>query len=134
MLVMKQKKVWIALLFLAFGILTIISGGKTLFAESGADSKSTIVPVVLWFNFVAGFFYVLAGVLAFKAKICIKRLSMALALFNVFIFIYLLAHIYKGGLYENKTLFAMSFRTVFWIGFALYFQKSSFLKKVGCSC
>ena len=52
-----------ALVAVAFGIVTIIVGGKTLFggpAERAAAGN--IVPFVLWFNFIAGFAYVIAGI------------------------------------------------------------------------
>jgi len=51
-----------AVVAVAFGIVTIIVGGKTLFggpAERAAAGN--IVPFVLWFNFIAGFAYVVAG-------------------------------------------------------------------------
>lgn len=42
-----------------FGLATVISGGRALFG--GAD-MGAVVPFVLWFNFVAGFAYLLAGI------------------------------------------------------------------------
>ncbi len=54
-----------ALIAVVFGIVTIFVGGKTLFG--GAEERAAtgnIVPFVLWFNFVAGFAYVIAGFIA----------------------------------------------------------------------
>ena len=46
-----------------FGLLTVASGGRTLFGgEATRQAAGAIVPYVLWFNFVAGFAYVVAGV------------------------------------------------------------------------
>ena len=48
-----------ALIAIAFGIVTVIVGGKTLFG--GAEVRAAagnIAPFVLWFNFIAGFAYV----------------------------------------------------------------------------
>ncbi len=42
-----------------FGLLTIVSGGRALF---GGVDMGAVVPFVLWFNFVAGFAYVLTGI------------------------------------------------------------------------
>ena len=41
-----------------FGLLTIVSGGGALF---GKADMGAVVPFVLWFNFFAGFAYVVAG-------------------------------------------------------------------------
>ena len=39
-----------------FGLLTVLSGGRTLFGgEAGRLAAGAIVPFVLWVNFVAGF-------------------------------------------------------------------------------
>lgn len=130
MLIVKKINFWIALVILVFGVLTIASGGRALFTESGINSRGNIIPLVLWFNFIAGFFYVIAGISTFKLKKSVIKISMGLAFLNVFVFVYLLNHIYQGGLYENKTLVAMGFRTAFWLVFAVYFQKSDLFKKI----
>ena len=45
---------------IAFGSLTLISGGSALF---GAVDMGAVVPFVLRFNFIAGFAYVIGGLL-----------------------------------------------------------------------
>ena len=47
-----------AAIAVVFGALTIFAGGRALFG--GAD-MGAVVPYVLWFNFLAGFAYVAAG-------------------------------------------------------------------------
>jgi hypothetical protein len=48
---------------IVFGALTIFSVGQALFGEELARaSVGNAVGFVLWFNFIAGFFYMLAGV------------------------------------------------------------------------
>lgn len=47
-----------AIVAIVFGALTIISGGRALF---GGVDMGAVVPFVLWFNFLAGFAYVAAG-------------------------------------------------------------------------
>ncbi len=126
----KPKNFLIALLFVLFGVVTVTSGGKALFTEAGISARGNIVPLVLWFNFLAGFFYVLAGVLTFKRNTTVIKLSTLLALLNIFVLVYLFIHIYQGGLFENRTLYAMSFRTLFWVVFAVYFLKSNHFKKM----
>lgn len=131
---LKQKNIQISLLFLVFGVMTVISGGRNLFTETGIATRGNIVPLVLWFNFTAGFFYLVAAFSTFKMKTCVKKLSIVLAILNTIVLLYLAGHIYQGGLYENKTVVAMSFRTLFWIVFAVYFHKSDMFKKIECSC
>lgn len=131
---LKQRNFLIAVLFLIFGIMTVVSGGRSLFTEEGIATRGNIVPLVLWFNFIAGFFYLLAGLSTFNIKACVKKLSVVLASLSSIVLIYLIIHIYKGGLYETKTVLAMNFRTFFWIGFAVYFQRSNFFNRNECNC
>ena len=46
-----------------FGLLTIVSGGSALFGgPAAAAAAGDAAPFVLWFNFLSGFVYVLAGI------------------------------------------------------------------------
>ena len=52
----------ISLVAVIFGLLTIKEGGAVLFGDEAARAAAgNYVPFVLWFNFVAGFAYVVAG-------------------------------------------------------------------------
>ncbi|MCB1863823.1 MAG: hypothetical protein KDG50_00205, partial [Chromatiales bacterium] len=59
----RGTRVWmISLIAVGFGLLTIKSGGTILFGNVAArDAAGSYVPFVLWFNFLAGFAYVIAG-------------------------------------------------------------------------
>lgn len=51
-----------SLIAVGFGLLTIKEGGAILFGgEAAQASAGNFVPFVLWFNFLAGFAYVIAG-------------------------------------------------------------------------
>ena len=53
----------ISVIAIAFGLLTIRSGGNVLFGGAVAqEAAGNYVPFVLWFNFLAGFAYVMGGV------------------------------------------------------------------------
>ena len=53
----------LSLVAMAFGVMTIKEGGAVLFIGGAARvAAGNYVPFVLWFNFFAGFAYVLAGV------------------------------------------------------------------------
>jgi len=48
---------------IVFGLLTIVSGGRALFGGPAAEAAvGDAIPFVLWFNFLSGFVYVLAGI------------------------------------------------------------------------
>lgn len=46
-----------------FGIATIKEGWSVLFTEAGKQNAGSFVSFVLWFNFSAGFVYILAGII-----------------------------------------------------------------------
>lgn len=66
MTIRKQRSIWksaISLVALGFGLLTIGEGGAVLLGDEAARvAAGNFVPFVLWFNFSAGFAYVVAGV------------------------------------------------------------------------
>lgn len=52
----------LALVAVLFGLLTVLSGGRTLFGgEAVRLAAGAIVPFVLWFNFATGFAYLTCG-------------------------------------------------------------------------
>jgi len=114
--------IWlVSVVAILFGLLTIKSGGMVLFVD-GPDrvAAGNYVPFVLWFNFVAGFFYVLAGVgLWFKQRWAMW-LAGIIVLSTLVVFALLNLHIYNGGLFEFRTVIAMSLRSVVWSVIAFY--------------
>jgi hypothetical protein len=103
-----------------FGVATILSGGTVLFG--GAETRAAagdVVPFVLWFNFLSGFAYVVAGAGlalwrpwgAWLAALIAASILVVSALFA--------AHVLSGGAYEMRTATAMTLRAVVWIGIAL---------------
>lgn len=103
-----------------FGLATIWSGGTTLFGGAAArEAAGNIVPFVLWFNFVAGFAYVLAGGGLIIRSRWAGKLSIAIAVATVIVFAAFGAHVAMGGAYEMRTLAAMTLRSLVWIGIAV---------------
>ncbi len=106
----------LALVAIIFGIVTIVVGGKTLL--SGAEERAAagnIVPFVLWFNFVAGFAYVIAGVGLFLWKRWAAQLSAVIAIATIAVFVGFGTHIFLGGAFEARTVGAMIIRSAVWI-------------------
>jgi hypothetical protein len=108
-----------AFIAVIFGIVTIIVGGKTLFG--GPEERAAagnIVLFVLWFNFIAGFAYVIAGVGLFFWQRWAAQLSVAIAAATVAVFIAFGVHVLLGGGFEARTVGAMIIRSAVWIAIA----------------
>ena len=105
-----------AIIAILFGIVTLIVGGKTLFG--GAEERAAaghFVPFVLWFNFIAGFAYCLAGFGLLLWKRWAAPLSAAIALATMVVFAAFGAHIMFGGEFEMRTVGAMTLRSAVWL-------------------
>ena len=69
--------VWIvSVVAVVFGVLTVKSGGSVLFVDGLArEDAGNYVPLVLWFNFLAGFAYLIAGVGLFLEKRWVRQVQ-----------------------------------------------------------
>ncbi len=104
---------------LVFGLLTIFSGGTALFGgEAARAAVGNAVPFVLWFNFIAGFFYVLAGLGLLLRRRWAVWLSIAIAVATGLVLAAFGLHVAGGGLYETRTVGAMLLRTAVWASIA----------------
>ena len=114
----------IAIVAIIFGVLTIRSGGMVLFSDGLArENAGHYVPFVLWFNFSAGFFYLLSAVLMFINPIRGFWLAVIITLSTLLIFALFGLHIIQSGLYETRTVYAMILRVVIWALITLYLYK-----------
>src|SRR5690606_24936416 len=84
-----------------FGLATVISGGRALFG--GAD-MGAVVPVVLWFNFMTGFAYLLAGIGLWRGTAWAPALSIGIATATAMVLAFFLWHVWRGGAYESRTM------------------------------
>ncbi len=100
---------------IAFGALTVLSGGRALFGgiEAGA-AVGDAVPFVLWFNFLAGFAYIIAGIGVFLRHRPAVWISLGIAVSTLLVFIAFGIHIMQGGAYEMRTVGAMILRIAVW--------------------
>jgi len=108
--------IWaISLVAVGFGLLTIKEGGMTLIGNKAAVSAAgNYVPFVLWFNFMAGFAYVVAGIGLWLQQRWAVWLAVAIAAATALTFAAFGVHVIIGGLYEKRTVIAMSLRTLVW--------------------
>ncbi len=116
-----------ALIAVVLGIITIFVGGKTLFGAEERAAVGNIVLFVLWFNFIAGFAYVIAGYGLLLWKRWAGQLSVAIAIGTVAVFIAFGIHVVLGGAFEARTAGAMIIRSAIWIVIA-----ASACRALGC--
>lgn len=106
----------IALVAIAFGLLTIREGGMVLFGDAGARAAAgDYVPFVLWFNFLAGFAYVIAGIGLWATRRWAVWLASAIAVTTALVFAAFGMHVLAGGAFEPRTVIAMTVRTGVWV-------------------
>jgi hypothetical protein len=103
-----------AIVAAAFGLATIRAGGDVLFGD-GAQAAGNVVVFVLWFNFLAGFAYVMAGAGLWMRRRWSAQLALAIAAATVLVFGAFGIHVAAGGAFEARTVWAMTLRSVVWI-------------------
>ena len=113
--------IWaISLVAIGLGLLTIRAGGTVLFGNDAARSAAGhYVPFVLWFNFLAGFAYVIAGVVLWLERRWAAWLAVVVAAAAALVFAAFGVHVLAGGAYELRTVVAMSLRTLVWTAIAV---------------
>lgn len=110
---------------IVFGVVTIISGGSVLFGgERIAQAAGETVSFVLWFNFLAGFLYMVSGFGLIRGKWWAWWLAVAILAATIAVFTAFGIHVFSGGAFELRTLGAMTFRTVIWV-FIVWAAKST---------
>lgn len=114
---MKSRKLTTAaVIALVFGALTILSGGLALFGGAPAEAiVGNAVPFVLWFNFLAGFAYVMAGVGLMTRRSWGLWLSGAILAATLVVLAVFSVHVLRGGAYEMRTVGAMILRAGVWM-------------------
>lgn len=117
---------------LLFGVLTVFSGGRALFGDEAArEAVGAAVPFVLWFNFCAGFAYVVAGIGLFMNSRWAALLSAIIALATIVVFMAFAIHVFSGGAYEMRTMGAMTLRSVVWTAIAIFAWRTIPVPKSG---
>jgi hypothetical protein len=118
-----KRPLWLwPIIFIAFsfGALTIKSGGAVIFIDGPARvAAGNYLNFVVWFNFIAGFFYILAGLGFLLQKDWTAKLSIIIAVTTLLVFAAFGIHIFMDGAYEIRTVIAMTLRSVIWTSFAI---------------
>ena len=109
---------------IGFGVMTLKSGGFALFGgDAGKQFAGKYVPFILWFNFIAGFFYIISGLGIVLKKRWGVVIAKILALSTVVVFLAFAGIVLLGMEYEMRTVGAMTVRSVFWIVVFMFSRK-----------
>ncbi|MEZ5738259.1 MAG: hypothetical protein R3E68_01545 [Burkholderiaceae bacterium] len=109
-----------SLVAVVFGLLSIKEGGSVLFGDGVARAQAgQYVPFIVWFNFLAGFVYVGAGLALWWRNRIAAWLSIGIVVATVLAFAALGVFVAQGGGFEVRTVAAMALRTVIWLLIAI---------------
>jgi len=124
----RERPFWTSMLSIVsvfFGLMTLREGGGVvLFDGAAREAAGDYVGFVVWFNFLAGFVYIFAGVGLWLLRRWAVWMALAIACATLVTFCALGVHILGGGAYELRTVIAMSLRFGIWllIGIVAYHQ------------
>lgn len=110
----------VALFAIAFGLVTLFSGGNVLFGpEDARKLAGAYVPFVVWFNLLAGFFYVLPGIGIWLGRAWAFGLSALIAAATAIAALVFGIQVLQGSAFEMRTVGALTVRTGFWAVIAM---------------
>ena len=109
-----------ALLAMAFGAVTVVSGGNVLFGPDAArEMAGQFVPFVVWFNTIAGFVYVAAGLAIWSGHRWALGISVGIAAATALVAAGFGIWVAQGGAFEMRTIAALALRFGVWLAIAL---------------
>ena len=120
---MLQSPRWVrpvAILAALFGVATIYSGGTALFGGPAARAAvGDAVPLVLWFNFLAGFAYIFGAVALFMFSPIARPIAWLIGVGTLLVFAILIMLILAGTPFDWRTIGAMALRSGIWLAIAV---------------
>ena len=118
-----KRPLWVlaaGLIAIGFGLLTIRSGASVLFGpEEARRAVGNYLPWLVWFNLVAAFAYVVAGVGLWLGRHWVAPLAFGIAIATAAAFCAFGLHVSVGGAYDMRTVWAMLIRTTLWTAIAI---------------
>ncbi len=119
----RKRPAWIwiaAIVAVVFGLMSVKSGGSVLFLNGDARYVAGgYVSLVLWFNYLAGFFYVTIGIGIWQERPWVPSATATLAILTLLVFGVFGIEIIYGGDDDLRTIIAMSVRTLVWVVIAI---------------
>lgn len=114
-----------AIIALIFGGMTVFSGGSVLFGPDQArELAGAYVPFVVWFNFLAGFAYIIAAILIFMRHSYAMPMATLIAAATALIATIFTVTALQGGAFEMRTVGALILRFGFWAAIAFMLAKN----------
>lgn len=102
-----------------FGIATLISGGATLFGpQEVREAAGTVVQFVLWFNFLAGFAYLVGAYGLYRQERWALGAAVTIAVATAVVALAFIAYTTLGGAFNWRTPGALLLRIGFWVAVA----------------
>ncbi len=115
----------LALVALVFGTLTVFSGGRALFGDPEARAAvGNAIPFVLWFNFSAGFAYVITGIGLWRKSPWSQWAATAIAASTALVGLAFIVEVLQGTAYEMRTAMALLLRLSFWTATAVLIRNT----------
>lgn len=119
---MRRNKLYrnlIAVILIAFGLLSIFMSSAVLFDWFGMQAKQgNYIPFIVKTNLTAGFLYLIAAYAFIKRQQWAFWVLLSTALLLIYTSALFYVRIHTGGLYESHTVIAMVFRVIFTLVFA----------------
>lgn len=117
------------IILLVFGMITLFLSTSVIFDLFGIRAaEGNYVLLIVWANFIASILYLVAAYGYFMEKKWIVTVLGIASSILILAFIYLIFHINSGGIYEKKTVGAMTFRILLTLFFT-FLAYFSFKKK-----
>src|SRR4030065_159475 len=92
------------------------AGGVACFASLGSPPDfGDVFPCALWFNFLAGFFYIVAGAGLLLCRRWAVYTSLFVAVSTILVFVAFGVHVIGGGAFERRSISPVTIRSLFWI-------------------
>ena len=110
----------VAVLALIFGVMTLFSGGNVLFGpEQAQEAAGNFMPFVVWFNFLAGFAYVIAAIGIWLNRGWAIGLSAFIVIATGLAALGFGFQVARGAPYEIRTVGALALRIGIWVAITL---------------
>lgn len=102
-----------------FGVATIVSGAAALFGPQEVKAAAgAIVSFVLWFNFLAGFAYLVGGHALYFERRWALGTAIAIAIATALVAMAFVVYTTAGGAFSWRTPGALLLRVGFWAAIA----------------
>jgi len=115
----------VAILAMVFGAMTLFSGGNVLFGAPEAQRQAgNYLPFVVWFNFLAGFLYIAAGIGIWQQRGWALGLAVFIAVATGLIALVFGFRVFQGDAYEMRTVGALTLRIAVWAAIAVALMRA----------